>query len=134
MGSSSGAAERERRRSARKPERERQRLQRSDLTPEAAAGPGGRRNQLHACARRPRLAPAEVLGKQGHPASRSIGAGGNHSAAARLKKCPGKTTALRQLGTIEQIDGTGPLAIRLDSGRSARVSGRTPRHLDHGKA
>ena len=42
--------------------------------------------------------------------------------------------ANRQLGTIEQIDGAGTLAIRLDSGRAVQVSSRAPRHLDHGYA
>ena len=42
--------------------------------------------------------------------------------------------ANRQLGTIEQVDGAGTLAIRLDSGRAVQVSSRAPRHLDHGYA
>ena len=42
--------------------------------------------------------------------------------------------ANRQLGTIEQIDGAGTLAIRLDSGRAVEVSSRAPLHLDHGYA
>jgi len=59
------------------------RFQRNDLTLEAAAGPGARRNQLTPASRRPRLAPnSEALRRQGRPASRSTGARGSHGAGA----------------------------------------------------
>ena len=49
---------------------------------------------------------------------------------------PNKAAGLanRELGTVERVDPSGDMKLRMDSGRTATVSAREPAHLDHGYA
>lgn len=49
---------------------------------------------------------------------------------------PNKTAGLanRELGTVERIDPSGDMKLRMDSGRTATIAADKPAHLDHGYA
>jgi ATP-dependent exoDNAse (exonuclease V) alpha subunit len=42
--------------------------------------------------------------------------------------------ANRELGTVERVDPSGDMKLRMDSGRTATVAADKPAHLDHGYA
>ena len=42
--------------------------------------------------------------------------------------------ANRELGTVERIDPSGDMKLRMDSGRTATIAADKPAHLDHGYA
>jgi ATP-dependent exoDNAse (exonuclease V) alpha subunit len=42
--------------------------------------------------------------------------------------------ANRELGTVERIDPSGEMKLRMDSGRTASIAADKPSHLDHGYA
>jgi ATP-dependent exoDNAse (exonuclease V) alpha subunit len=49
---------------------------------------------------------------------------------------PNKAAGLanRELGTVERIDPSGDMKLRMDSGRTATIAADKPAHLDHGYA
>ena len=49
---------------------------------------------------------------------------------------PNKAAGLanRELGTVERVDPSGDMKLRMDSGRTATVAADKPAHLDHGYA